>query len=689
MDDEDEVLLVMAQQLGGLVEAVGGGAHAHVLLEPLEALACVEDTGVREHAVSALNAVVASLPPGTVSTHAWPLTKRLGEKDWLTARASACSLLPLLYSRLEEGGGGAREEAFALYARLCSSEEVPVVRRSGALEFPAMASALAGGVVESSATKKARALADSPSPASAESATLLAAALGTDVEASPLPASPPLRVTATSGATGGSAATRLLPLAQAFSRDEQDGVRLLAVDTCVALARLANGGMTSPFNLTSGPVTLRGNGDVRSTVAGMVGVLAVDPAWRVRWSVAHRLNECAEALGPVHTSTALLPLLEALLGDGEAEVRCAAAYRVKDIAALVGKEVTVARIMGVLARVCEDGSDHVRAALASVILDLPPILGPEATAATLVPLFLRLIKDRSPHVRLNVISKLDAGTRAGGGGGGGISVPSLVASILPSLQELSSDKTWRVRLATISFMPGVMGQLGGDYLAGPGGRELVDMVIGWLGDPVFSIREAATASLKRLTELFGGAWADAVLLPRVLKIIELGGTKGGKAGGAGAIGVDGEGTFVNPNSPPSQLRMTGLMALVVSDAGGLEGIAAILRVFTRLTPVSHTLTFPTTPPPPPTTTFTTQKLGEAMSPAQVAQKILPGILLLSRDTVPNIRFNAAKALGVLVSITEPAVVTSKVRPALNLLASDSDADVSHSPLFCFASPFTF
>ncbi len=73
-----------------------------------------------------------------------------------------------------------------------------------------------------------------------------------------------------------------------------------------------------------------------------------------------------------------------------------------------------------------------------------------------------------------------------------------------------------------------------------------------------------------------------------------------------------------------------------------------------------------------------------MSPAQVAQKILPGILLLSRDTVPNIRFNAAKALGVLVAIAEPAVVTSKVRPALSLLATDSDADVSHA---CLLFPF--
>lgn len=37
----------------------------------------------------------------------------------------------------------------------------------------------------------------------------------------------------------------------------------------------------------------------------------------------------------------------------------------------------------------------------------------------------------------------------------------------------------------------------------------------WLADSVFSIREAATHNLKRLTEVFGVAWADKHILPKV------------------------------------------------------------------------------------------------------------------------------------------------------------------------------
>jgi len=65
-----------------------------------------------------------------------------------------------------------------------------------------------------------------------------------------------------------------------------------------------------------------------------------------------------------------------------------------------------------------------------------------------------------------------------------------------------------------------------------------------------------------------------------------------------------------------------------------------------------------------------------MPSAQIAAKILPPLLLLSRDTVPNIRFNAVKALGALVKLLDPAVVNSKIRPTLSQLTVDSDRDVS-------------
>lgn len=49
LDDEDEVLLALAEELGSnFVEYLGGPQYAHLLLGPLENLAAVEETVVRE-----------------------------------------------------------------------------------------------------------------------------------------------------------------------------------------------------------------------------------------------------------------------------------------------------------------------------------------------------------------------------------------------------------------------------------------------------------------------------------------------------------------------------------------------------------------------------------------------------------------------------------------------------------------
>ena len=49
VDDDDEVLLALAEALGGkFVALVGGPSHAHALLPPLELLASVEESSVRD-----------------------------------------------------------------------------------------------------------------------------------------------------------------------------------------------------------------------------------------------------------------------------------------------------------------------------------------------------------------------------------------------------------------------------------------------------------------------------------------------------------------------------------------------------------------------------------------------------------------------------------------------------------------
>ena len=57
MEDEDEVLLAMAEELGNMIPHVGGKEHAHVLLLPLETLCAPEEALVRDKVAARPNHV--------------------------------------------------------------------------------------------------------------------------------------------------------------------------------------------------------------------------------------------------------------------------------------------------------------------------------------------------------------------------------------------------------------------------------------------------------------------------------------------------------------------------------------------------------------------------------------------------------------------------------------------------------
>jgi len=52
MDDEEEVLLGLADILGNFLDLVGGPAHAIHLMKPLEKLCQVEESTVRDKVIS-------------------------------------------------------------------------------------------------------------------------------------------------------------------------------------------------------------------------------------------------------------------------------------------------------------------------------------------------------------------------------------------------------------------------------------------------------------------------------------------------------------------------------------------------------------------------------------------------------------------------------------------------------------
>lgn len=126
----------------------------------------------------------------------------------------------------------------------------------------------------------------------------------------------------------------------------------------------------------------------------------------------------------------------------------------------------------------------------------------------MLQLFLQCLKDEFPDVRLNIISKLDNVNQV-------IGVELLSQSLLPAIVELSEDKSWRVRLAIIEFIPLISKQLGMQFFD----EKLSTMCMSWLSDSVFAIREAATVNLRRLTEVFGYEWAKTNLIPKILAMV--------------------------------------------------------------------------------------------------------------------------------------------------------------------------
>ena len=47
-DDDDDILVILAEALGNFIPLIGGSANALSLLKPLEPLACVEETIIRD-----------------------------------------------------------------------------------------------------------------------------------------------------------------------------------------------------------------------------------------------------------------------------------------------------------------------------------------------------------------------------------------------------------------------------------------------------------------------------------------------------------------------------------------------------------------------------------------------------------------------------------------------------------------
>jgi len=149
MEDEDEVLVALAEELGNFGEFVGGSQHSQVLLNPLQHLATVEEPLVRQkvcvflrhilalhmnpsnawmQAVESLRKICLVLSPSQIEEYFVPLVRTLSQADWFTSRSASTGLFAVMYDRVNPQ---TQDHLRTWFGQLCQ-DDTPMVRREAA-----------------------------------------------------------------------------------------------------------------------------------------------------------------------------------------------------------------------------------------------------------------------------------------------------------------------------------------------------------------------------------------------------------------------------------------------------------------------------------------------------------------------------------------------------------------------------
>ncbi len=221
--------------------------------------------------------------------------------------------------------------------------------------------------------------------------------------------------------------------------------------------------------------------DFISVIYDLIPKLSEDTNWRVRLTVADKLNDILNFPNIDNKFKQVsINIFAKLIEDGEAEIRNVCCLRLEEISKILINENNFEKILQNLRKLEKDQKNFVRGALASNVLKLCSLLG-NKTNDYILPIFLTLMKDENIEIRMTLINNLSELNKV-------IEINNIIEIIMPSIKEISANKSWRVRLQIMEIIP-VLAKLFNQQLFM---NHIFPICITSLMDSVFSIREAAS-----------------------------------------------------------------------------------------------------------------------------------------------------------------------------------------------------
>lgn len=509
--DEDEVLLALAEQLANFTPLVGGAEFVHCLLPPLESLATVEETMVREKAVESLKKICSDHSVEDLEQKFVPLVKRLSQGDWFTSRASACGLYACCYSRV---GANTKNELLGSFKTLCC-DDTPMVRRAAAGNIGDFAKAVEVEFVKSDIifafTELARDDQDSVRLLAIQSLVDISSMLNPEDKES-----------------------LIMPTFREAAQDKSWRVRYVVAEKIVELQTALGEDITKRELVPAYASLLKDfeaevktvashkvksfcenlSVEVRDTIVMSVIIpcvkdLAIDPNVHVKSALAGVLMGLAPMLGKDNTIEHLLPLFLTMLKDEFSDVRLNLISNLESVNQIIGITQLTESLLPAILELAEDPKWRVKLAIIEYMPLLAVQLGVQVFEEKLGVLCMSWLVDHVFAIREAAAVNLKSLMEKFGN-------EWALSSVVPKITAMSKDVNYLHRMTTLFTINTIITVCNAETVS----KHLLPTVISLAADSVPNIRFNVAKTLQKIAPLVDVTCIQSVIKPCLVKLNE-------------------------------------------------------------------------------------------------------------------------------------------------------------------------
>lgn len=460
LDDDEEVLISMAEVIPKLFECVGGKNHAYILLEILEKLCAIEDFPVCTAAITSFKQLLTAIDCNKHEILILDQINRMNSSEWLNSKLTLCSILPMIVKDLSPEGQSVVLDIF----RSLVTNSNPQVRKQAAENFKYFTGKI--------------------SPRQESNLQDLLGLIGVDKEDS-------VRIIAVEdllshfAVVGVKNNSSLMPVFRMLMDDKSWRVRYLIAEKLPEFAAVMASEQKSAVLVSAMSKFLQDN----------------EP--EVRTGACRKLVDFCKLITVDEILVHIIPVLSPLISDVE-YVKATFANNIVKLMPLIGKNHSAQHLLPLILEILRDNSAEIKICIFSDLEGIFSVVGAENLSQIIMPSLEELSEDKQWRVKLKIAQCFPLlGKQLG--------VGFFEEHFLPVILKLLFDSVYSVRDGVTLVIKDLFPIFGAKWIE----NNIVKDMCEKKNDDIYSRRITLILFIKTLATFFSADFLIGMIIPCV------------------------------------------------------------------------------------------------------------------------------------------------------------------------------